>query len=134
MTETPVDTARPAAGPAKPIAGRFVGGSEGYFRLVWRRLRRSIIGMIGLVLVTLLLLMAVFADFFAPMDPKEAGVAFTPPDTLSFTAPDGSFSLVSPAIDQLQVFAFSSDPQLPVSKELSFPGCPTGPIDIVLEP
>ena len=48
MTETPVDTARPAAGPAKPIAGRFVGGSEGYFRLVWRRLRRSIIGTIGL--------------------------------------------------------------------------------------
>ena len=93
MTETPVDTARPAAGPAKPIAGRFVGGSEGYFRLVWRRLRRSIIGMIGLILVTLLLLMAVFADFFAPMNPKEAGVAFTPPDTISFTAPDGSFSL-----------------------------------------
>ena len=93
MTETPVDTARPAAGPAKPIAGRFVGGSEGYLRLVWRRLRRSIIGMIGLVLVSLLLIMAVFADFFAPMNPKEPGISFAPPDAISFTAPDKSFAL-----------------------------------------
>jgi len=93
MTETPVDTARPAAGPAKPIAGRFVGGSEGYFRLVWRRLRRSIVGMIGLVLVSLLLITAVFADFFAPMKPKEPGISFAPPDAVSFTAPDKSFSL-----------------------------------------
>jgi peptide/nickel transport system permease protein len=94
MTETPADTVvHPAAGPAKPVAGRFVGGSEGYFRLVWRRFRRSVIGMIGLVLVALLLLNAVFADFFAPMDPKQPGLAFAPPDTISFTAPDGSFSL-----------------------------------------
>jgi peptide/nickel transport system permease protein len=93
MTETPVDTARPAAGPAKPIAGRFVGGSEGYFRLVWRRLRRSIIGTIGVVLVSLLLIMAVFADFFAPMNPKEPGISFAPPDAVSFTAPDKSFTL-----------------------------------------
>jgi peptide/nickel transport system permease protein len=93
MTETPVDTARPATGPAKPIAGRFVGGSEGYFRLVWRRLRRSIIGTIGLVLVSLLLIMAVFADFFAPMNPKEPGISFAPPDAVSFTAPDKSFTL-----------------------------------------
>jgi hypothetical protein len=35
--------------------------------------------------------------------------------------------------DQLQVFAFSADPQRPGTKELSFPGCPSGPIDIVLE-
>ena len=94
MTEAPVDaTLRPATGPAKPVTGRFVGGSEGYLRLVWRRLRRSIIGMIGLVLVTLLLVMAVFADFFAPMNPKEPGIAFAPPDTIGFTAPDGSFTL-----------------------------------------
>ena len=93
MTETPVDAARPATGPAKPIAGRFVGGSEGYFRLVWRRLRRSIIGTIGVVLVSLLLIMAVFADFFAPMNPKEPGISFAPPDAVSFTASDKSFTL-----------------------------------------
>jgi len=52
---------------------------------------------------------------------------------VGIAGPDGSFTLVSPAIDQLQVFAFSADPQRPGTKELSFPGCPTGPIDIVLE-
>jgi peptide/nickel transport system permease protein len=93
MTETPVDLARPAAVPAREIAGRFAGGSEGYFRLVWRRLRRSIIGMIGLVLVSLLLIVAVFADFFAPMNPKEQGTGFAPPDAISFTAADKSFTL-----------------------------------------
>jgi hypothetical protein len=46
---------------------------------------------------------------------------------------DGSFSLTAPALDQLQVFAFSADPQRPGTKELSFPSCPPGPIDIVLE-
>ncbi|MFI4997877.1 MAG: ABC transporter permease, partial [Hyphomicrobiales bacterium] len=59
----------------------------------WRRMRRSIIGTIGLVLVSLLLIMAVFADFFAPMNPKEPGLAFAPPDAISFTAPDKTFSL-----------------------------------------
>ena len=33
------------------------------------------------------------ADFFAPMNPKESGISFAPPDTISFTAPDGSFTL-----------------------------------------
>ena len=51
----------------------------------------------------------------------------------AITGGDGSFSLVSPVVDQLQVFAFSSDPQLPGVEELSLPGCPGGPIDLVLE-
>ena len=94
MTETPIEAAlRPATGPVRPAAERFVGGGEGYFRLVWRRLRRSVIGVIGLVLVALLLVMATFADFFAPMDPKAPGLAFAPPDAISFVAPDGRLSL-----------------------------------------
>jgi peptide/nickel transport system permease protein len=68
-------------------------GNEGYLALVWRRFRRSVIGMIGLVLVIALLVIAVFADFFAPMDPKEQQISFAPPDHISFEAPDGSFSL-----------------------------------------
>ena len=96
MTETPVDSTvdrRLVATPHNPILPRGAHGSEGYLRLVWRRFRRSIIGMIGLVLVCLLVVVSVFADFVAPMNPKEQGVGFTPPDALSFTAPDGSFSL-----------------------------------------
>ena len=46
---------------------------EPYSALVWRRFRRSVTGMIGLVLVSLLLIVSIFADFFAPVDPKRAG-------------------------------------------------------------
>src|SRR3569623_1367607 len=79
---------------APVVQGRFAQNDEGYLALVWRRFRRSVVGMIGLVLVTLLLLMAVFADFFAPMDAKLQTISLAAPDSISFTAPDGSFSLL----------------------------------------
>ncbi len=65
--------------------------NESYIALVWRRLRRSWTGMMGLILVCLLMVMAIFADFFAPVDPKPTGVAFAPPQTISFTDQDGNF-------------------------------------------
>lgn len=68
--------------------------SEGYARLVWRRFRRSLMGMIGLVLVASLLIIAVFADFFAPMDPKRPELPFAPPDVIAFENPAGNFSLI----------------------------------------
>jgi peptide/nickel transport system permease protein len=93
MSETlPIPTEQTA--PEAPKLTRFGQGEESYSRLVWRRFRRSISGMVGLVLVALLVIVAVFADFFAPLDPKEAGLAFAPPDHVSFFAPDGSFSLI----------------------------------------
>jgi peptide/nickel transport system permease protein len=64
---------------------------ESYSALVWRRLKRSWTGMIGLVLVTLLIVMAVFADFLSPVDPKATDVAFAPPQTISFRDRDGNF-------------------------------------------
>jgi peptide/nickel transport system permease protein len=79
---------------AASTAGRFGHGDESYTRLVWRRFRRSMSGMVGLVLVAMLAVVAIFADFFAPMDPKQPGVAFAPPDHVSFFAPDGGFSLM----------------------------------------
>ncbi|MEO7221492.1 MAG: ABC transporter permease [Devosia sp.] len=66
-------------------------GNEGYIVLVWRRFRRSVAGMIGLFLVAGLLLIGTFGDFFAPMDPKESGVAFAPPETVTFQREDGHF-------------------------------------------
>ena len=68
------------------------GKDEGYMALVWRRFRRSFVGMTGLVLVVLLLFIAIFADFVAPQDPKRADVGFAPPDAISFFRADGSFS------------------------------------------
>jgi peptide/nickel transport system permease protein len=89
------DKANHPSGPAsaEPRSGRFAHGSESYRVLVWRRFRRSVSGMIGLVLVSALLLMALFADFFAPVNPKMSGIGFAPPDAVRFRAADGSFSL-----------------------------------------
>jgi peptide/nickel transport system permease protein len=92
-TPAEVTTAPPDAAPAKAI-GRFATGDESYHVLVWRRFRRSISGMLGLVLVILLLVMAVFADFFAPVDPKASYLGFAPPATISFFDGDGTFSLI----------------------------------------
>ena len=39
-----------------------------------------------------LLLMAVFADFLSPVDPKATDIAFAPPQTISFRDKDGNFS------------------------------------------
>lgn len=71
-------------------------GNESYMALVWRRLRRSWTGMIGLILVGLLIIMAIFADFFAPMDPKATDVGFAPPQLISFHDKEGN--LVWPRI------------------------------------
>jgi peptide/nickel transport system permease protein len=45
--------------------------------------------MIGLVLVSLLLIVSIFAEFFAPMDPNAADESFIPPDQISFFTKDG---------------------------------------------
>lgn len=67
--------------------------SQSFAALVWRRLRRSVPGMVGLVLVCLLLFVSVFAYFFAPVDPKAQNVAFAPPDKVSFHVPDQGWQL-----------------------------------------
>jgi peptide/nickel transport system permease protein len=76
------------------ISGRFAQHDEGYFALVWRRFRRSFIGMIGLVLVVGMIVISIFGDFFAPMDPNAQNISFAPPDSISFEAPQGGFSLI----------------------------------------
>ena len=63
--------------------------NQSYPALVWRRFRRSVPGMIGLVLVGLLLFAALFAEFVAPMDPNQPTASFAPPDQLSFYTKDG---------------------------------------------
>jgi peptide/nickel transport system permease protein len=77
----------------KPTTVKSEHVNESYVALVWRRFRRSFTGMAGLVLVSLLLLTAVFADFFAPMDPMETHASFSPPQAVSFSDKDGNFSL-----------------------------------------
>ncbi|RVA34266.1 ABC transporter permease, partial [Mesorhizobium sp. M7A.F.Ca.US.001.01.1.1] len=75
-----------------PIVAKPAHGNESYMALVWRRLKRSWTGMAGLWLVVLLLVMAVFAEFIAPMDPKVTDVGFAPPQVPSFHDRDGGFT------------------------------------------
>ncbi|HEY8574996.1 MAG TPA: ABC transporter permease [Devosia sp.] len=98
-TAAPTPALESQADPRDTINPRYAH-SESYLSLVWRRFRRSVMGMIGLGLVVLLLVVAIFADFFAPIDPKQANIGFAPPDVLSFVRADGSFSLM-PVIYQL---------------------------------
>jgi peptide/nickel transport system permease protein len=63
--------------------------SQSYQALVWRRFRKSVPGMLGLVLVTLLFTVSIFAEFFAPQDPNAAGDSFAPPDRVSFFTSEG---------------------------------------------
>lgn len=62
---------------------------QSYGALVWRRFRRSVPGMFGLVLVVFLLFTAVFAEFMAPMDPNTPTTSFAPPDKISFFTNEG---------------------------------------------
>ena len=67
-----------------------------YRQLVWRRLRRNTLGMIGLVAVILLVLVSVFADFLSPYDPQARGASeniYNPPQVIRFVRPDEGFSL-----------------------------------------
>jgi len=65
--------------------------SQTYLRLVWRRFRRNTMGMIGAVLVGLLLLATVFADFLSPYDPtaRNRDAIYVAPQALHFFADDG---------------------------------------------
>jgi peptide/nickel transport system permease protein len=66
--------------------------SQTYGALVWQRLRKSTPGMLGLTLVSGLIIMALFADFFAPNAPNASTTSFQPPSKISFFTKDG-FSL-----------------------------------------
>jgi peptide/nickel transport system permease protein len=66
------------------------------WRLMWWAFRRHKLAMTGLVIVALLYLVALFAEFFAPYDP-DAAVArhvYHPPQAVHFfdTAEDGSWN------------------------------------------
>lgn len=74
------------------IGDRFAR-NENYFSLVWRKFRRSVTGMLGLILVALLLFTAIFADFVAPVDPKQPNLSFASPDPISFYTKQNGYQL-----------------------------------------
>ena len=65
-------------------------------------------------MVAMLLVVAVFADFFAPVNPNAPGVAFAPPDRISWNVPDQGWRLTPVAFpitetDELDPVTFQPD-------------------------
>lgn len=66
--------------------------TETYGRLVWRRFRRSWLGMTGMFLLIGLAIVVVLGRFLAPMDPDVRHVPYQPPSRLGLDA-QGLFAL-----------------------------------------
>jgi peptide/nickel transport system permease protein len=73
--------------------GRTIQLGESYFQLVWRRFRRSKPAIIGGLIVLVLLVLAIFAEFFAPYPLKftNARDAFIPPSRIRLIDYQGNF-------------------------------------------
>ena len=70
--------------------------NESYFELVWRRFRRSPISIVGGLMVLALILLAVFAEFFAVGDitRPDLNAAYIPPQQVHFIDEAGNFHLI----------------------------------------
>ncbi len=68
--------------------------SRSQWQMIWRAFRKHRLGNIGTVVVLILVIGAVFAEFFAPYDYRDQynSYSFSPPTTLHFRSEDG-FSL-----------------------------------------
>jgi peptide/nickel transport system permease protein len=66
---------------------------ESYFQLVWRRFRRSRVSIVGALMVLTMIILAIFADFFAPtpIDSIDLKQAFLPPQQVRFIDAEGNF-------------------------------------------
>jgi peptide/nickel transport system permease protein len=69
--------------------------NESYFDLVWRRFRSSPVSIIGALMVLMLVILAVFADFFSPtsISSIDLQAAFIPPQRVHFFDTEGKFHL-----------------------------------------
>ncbi len=77
------------------IVAALTSEDESYFQLVWRRFRRSKVSIVGALLVVILIILAVFADFFCPTSLTQIDLqsSFIPPQQLHFIDNEGNFHL-----------------------------------------
>ena len=68
---------------------------ESYFQLVWQRFRKSRPAIAGGLMVLSLIILALFAEFFAPVDPTDANLqdSFIPPTRIRLVDAEGNFHL-----------------------------------------
>lgn len=66
---------------------------EGYFQLVWRRFRKSRVGLAGGIMIGILIVLAIFADFFSPVNAYKINFSYTylPPQRIHFFDAHGHF-------------------------------------------
>jgi peptide/nickel transport system permease protein len=69
--------------------------NESYFDLVWRRFRRSPVSIVGALMVLMLVILAIFADFFSPtsISTIDLQASFIPPQQVHFFDTEGKFHL-----------------------------------------
>ena len=69
--------------------------NESYFDLVWRRFRRSPVSIIGALMVLMLVILAIFADFFSPTSISgiDLQASFIPPQQVHFFDTEEKFHL-----------------------------------------
>ena len=69
--------------------------SDAYLQLVWQRFSRSRAAIVGGLMVVMLIVLAIFPEFFSPYNLYESslGDSYTPPTPIRFFDLDGNFSL-----------------------------------------
>jgi peptide/nickel transport system permease protein len=88
----------PANQDTQPITTAISEGKEqheSYFQLVWSRFRKSKPAIAGGLMVIMLLILAIFSDFFSPTDPRELDMinSFMSPQRIYFVDAEGQFHL-----------------------------------------
>lgn len=88
------DTHPPIGSVAHMIAAQ-EAHNDSYFELVWRRFRRSKVSIIGGLMVLILIVLAIFAEFFTPKSLYEIDLqsSFMPPQKIHFIDSEGKFHL-----------------------------------------
>lgn len=97
MTNKRADTQNPIPEEQMPHDDAMAQGEqyESYLQLVWKRFKKSKPAIIGGLMILMLVVMAIFSDFFAPSDPRKTDFkqSNTPPQRIRFIDAEGTFHL-----------------------------------------
>ncbi|WP_062120056.1 ABC transporter permease [Aureimonas sp. AU40] len=106
----------------------------GQWTLFWLKFRRHKLAVVSLVVVLLLYLVALFADFIAPFDPNAANARYTyaPPQGIAFFLSEGEGTRFAPHAAGLKMEldrvamrrVFQADPENPVRLGFFVPSAP----------
>jgi len=72
-----------------------MGASSSQIGLLWKKFRRHRLAQLGMVIISIILIITIFAPFFAPYDPlhQNYSAIYAPPQKIHFWDESGRFSL-----------------------------------------